>query len=151
MKSLIVQVAEWFYPKVIFKPRPRCIRDSCEIWIIHHNGFLEAFNLAGLIPYFTTPLALGLGFIVSYVIEPNAVSWENPKRYMPVLLGPGLGIVFECVIRQVITGSYYRNVPEHDELAMEKFADDWHSGRISKSTKGKSRKTQVLDEDDAWE
>ncbi|MDB5390447.1 MAG: hypothetical protein JWM11_6093 [Planctomycetaceae bacterium] len=135
--------------KVLFKPRPRCLRDQLEIWFVYRNGMCMRFNLAGLIPYIGVPLGLVIGVIISFVIEPDQnLAWDNPKRYMPVLLAPAVGVIFGLFIRYAIIGDYYLDpFPERDEQALERILEERPTRKRTSRKAGSSPRNRSSDED----
>ncbi len=137
------------FGKVIFKPRPRCLRDKLELWFIHRNGRCMRFSLAGLIPYLSVPVGVVIGVIVTFVIESDPhISWEKPVRYMPVLLAPALGVIIGLFIRYAIIGEYYADpFPERDEQALDRILEEWVSGKPKSRKKNTRRRGRSSDED----
>lgn len=90
-------------------PRPRCLRDQLEV-MFQFGRLQYVFNFAGLIPYLGVPVGLAAGYAISFVIEPNPnIGFGAPSRYVPVLLGGGLGALLGLVVRHSIIGEYYRD------------------------------------------
>ena len=106
---------------------------------------LLRFNLAALIPYLLVPFGLTLGIAISYAInaEPH-LRWDNPVRFMPVLLGPGLGVILGLFIRNGIILHYYENpLSDPDPANLEAILNAAEKPR-RKKTKG--RKEDFYDE-----
>ena len=129
-----------------FRPRPRCLRDQCELWIIRKSdGAMQVFNLAGLIPYIFVPVGLLVGLIVSLVIQPDPVGWGAQVRWVPLLLAPGLGVLMGLVIRFIIIGHHYVDF----EVSQEEYdAAQQLLQRAEKPRKKKSAKRRRVQSED---
>ena len=124
-----------------FRPKPRCLRDRWELWIIRqHDGALYMFNMAGLIPYVLVPVGFIIGIIVSYSINGQRdLGWDAPVRFMPMLPGPALGVLLGIVIRFAIILHHYVD-DEFSEAELE--TAQQFAQRAGKPRKKKSRKRQ---------
>ena len=118
-------------------PRPRCLRDQLEV-MLQFGRVQYVFNLAGLIPYAAVPFGLAAGYAISFLIEPNPnIGFGAPSRYVPVLLGGGLGALLGLVVRHSIIGEYYRDA---DHSIYEE------SDRKTRKRKKKNREIEDGDE-----
>ncbi len=131
-----------------FRPKPRCLRDKLEVWIIRKaDGALQVFNLAGLIPYILFVLGLIIGLIVSFALNPDTqLKWDSPVRFMPILLGPGGGVFLGVMIRYAIVLHHYEDY-EYSEAEIE--AAQQFAARADKPQKKKSskRRRRVVEDD----
>ena len=97
--------------KVVFKPKPRCLRDKLELWFVgpRKSQFIY-FNLAGL--YIPAGMIGGFltGLVISFAIDSNLnASWAEPHRYVPVLLCSGLATIVGLYIAAHIIDFYYQH------------------------------------------
>lgn len=97
--------------KVVFKPKPRCLRDKLELWFIGlDSGRFFFFNLGYLFPFIGLPVGLLLGLIITFAIDGNlGVGWHEPVRYVPVVAGPSGGVLIGYLIAGAIISTHYEN------------------------------------------
>ncbi len=134
--------------KVVFKPKPRCLRDKLELWFVgpRRPQFYYA-NLAGLFPFAGMLIGALIGLVISFVIDSNAnTSWGDPQRYVPLLLCSGVTAIIGFLITGAIIDGYYE---EHSPfLENEETIERIRTRSSSKSTRKGTRKRRRSSEDD---
>ena len=97
--------------KVVFKPKPRCLRDKLELWFVgpRKSQFFH-MNLAGLFPFVGMIGGFLVGLVISFAIDSNVnASWAQPQRYVPVLLCSGLATLVGFFSAANIIDFYYQH------------------------------------------